>query len=325
MKKINVPLIIIILMIAAFLIGYGSKNGASTGLFGNQKAEELSQKAVDYINQNFLASAGGEATLGSVNEESGVYKFTMLIDDIEYTSYITKDGKILFPDGILLTTESETEGSAQTEPKTCEDLAKSNEPILEAFIVSQCPFGTQMQRVLNEIVKNIPELSDYIKVEYMGSIQDGKVTSMHGDEEVQENLRQICIREEQKDKYWNYVDCYLKEGKSEECLGSVGVEEATLGQCIENESRGLKYAQSDFDAQEDYKITGSPTLILNKESVSEFDFGGRTAEAVKTVICCGFNSAPDFCSEKLTEDQAEAGFSPTYSAGGTSGNSATCN
>ncbi|MDD5760712.1 MAG: hypothetical protein PHF45_01510, partial [Candidatus Pacebacteria bacterium] len=72
-------------------------------------------------------------------------------------------------------------------------------------------------------------------------------------------------------------------------------------------------------------ITGSPTLILNKENVSEFDFGGRTAEAVKTVICCGFNSTPDFCAKKLTEEQAETGFSPAYSTGATSGNSASCN
>ncbi|MDD5760733.1 MAG: hypothetical protein PHF45_01615, partial [Candidatus Pacebacteria bacterium] len=298
MKKINVPLIIVILMIAAFLIGYGSKNGSSVGLFGGQKAERLAQNAVDYINQNFLASTGGEATLGSINEESGVYKFTILINGVEYTSYITKDGKILFPDGVPLAAESETEGTeenVQREPKTCEDLAKSNEPILEAFIVSQCPFGTQMQRVLNEIVKNIPELKDYIKIEYIGSIQNGKITAMHGDEEAEEHLRQICIREEQKDKYWNYIDCYLKEGKSEQCLESAAVLMTTLNQCLEDKSRGLKYAQLDFNAQEEYGITGSPTLILNKENVSEFDFGGRTAEAVKTVICCGFNSTPDFC------------------------------
>jgi hypothetical protein len=33
-------------------------------------------------------------------------------------------------------------------------------------------------------------------------VKNGKIASMHGDEEAKENLRQICIREEQKDKYW---------------------------------------------------------------------------------------------------------------------------
>jgi len=322
MKKINVPLIIIILMVAAFLIGYGSKNGISGGIFDSQKPEELAQKAIDFINQNFFVESEEKATLVAVEEESGVYKFTMSVAGEEYTSYVTKDGKILFPDGFPLILEPEE--AVQSEPKTCEDLVKSDEPILEAFVVSQCPFGTQMLRVLNEIVKNIPELNDYIKVKYMGDIQEGKITAMHGDEEAQENLRQICIREEQQDKYWDYINCYLQEGQGEQCLESSGVVMMDLEQCMQDESRGLRYAQSDFDAQDEYEVTGSPTLILNKENVSEFDFGGRTAEAVKTVICCGFNSPLDVCSEKLTEDQAVAGFSPTYSAGDTSGGDASC-
>jgi hypothetical protein len=319
MKKINTSFILIILMIAAFLIGYGSKNGVSIGIFNDKKPEEVAQQAIEYINQNFLAMSEEGATLVSVAEESGVYKFTMLIEDQEYNSYITKDGKILFPDGVPMITKEEAEARAEAGAMTCEDLNKSNEPIIEAFVVSQCPFGTQMQRILNEIVKNIPELDNYITVKYMGEIQDGKITAMHGDEEAQENLRQICIREEQKDKYWNYIDCYIKEGQSEQCLVTALVDIAVLDQCVEDTSRGLEYAQKDFDSENEYEVTGSPTLILNKGNVSEFDFGGRTAEAVKTVICCGFDSPPAFCAEELTTDSAEAGFSPVYSSGSAAG------
>ena len=323
MKKINVSFLLIVLMIAAFLIGYGSKNGISLGIFNNQKAEEIAQQAVEYINQNFLAMSEEGATLVSVVEESGVYKFTILIEGQEYNSYITKDGKILFPDGVPMVIE-ETEKEATAGTMTCEDLDKSNEPTIEAFVVSQCPFGTQMQRILNEIVKNIPEIDNYIAVKYMGEIQDGKIIAMHGDEEAQENLRQICIREEQKDKYWNYIDCYIKEGQSEQCLTSALIDKAVLNQCMENTLRGLKYAQKDFDSESEYEVTGSPTLILNKKNVSEFDFGGRTAEAVKTLICCGFNSPPAFCDKELTKDSAEAGFSPVYSSGSATGGNMNC-
>jgi hypothetical protein len=314
MKKINLSFLLIVLMIAAFLIGYGSKNGISLGIFNNQKAEEIVDQAIGYINENFLAMSEEGAILSSFEEESGVYKFTMMIEGSEYISYITKDGKILFPDGVPMVKEEETEAKKMT----CEDLSKSDEPVLEAFVVSQCPFGTQMQRVLNEIVKNLPELDKYITVKYMGEIQDGKITSMHGDEEAQENLRQICIREEQKEKYWGYIDCYIKEGKSEECLANSSVDLNALSQCVEDSSRGIEYAQKDFDSVNEYTVTGSPTLILNKENVSEFDFGGRTAEAVKTVICCGFSSLPAFCEEELSTSSAEPGFSPVYSSEGAS-------
>jgi hypothetical protein len=321
MKKINLSFLLIVVMIAAFLIGYGSKNGVSLGIFNNQKAEEIVGQAIEYINENYLVMSGEGAILSSVEEESGVYKFTMLIEGSEYISYITKDGKILFPDGIPMAIEEE---KTEAEAMTCEDLNKNNKPVLEAFVVSQCPFGTQMQRILNEIVKNIPELDEYIAVKYMGEIQDGKITAMHGEEEAQENLRQICIREEQKENYWKYIDCYIKEGKTEECLTSSLISLNMLDECMKDSSRGLKYAQVDFDSQNEYAVTGSPALILNKGDVSEFDFGGRTAEAVKTVICCGFNSQPAFCNEELSTDSAEPGFSPVYSSGSVSGE-ASCN
>jgi len=58
--------------------------------------------------------------------------------------------------------------------------------------------------------------------------------------------------------------------------------------------------------------------------VSEFDFGGRTAEAVKTVLCCGFTNQPPFCQTKLTTNQAAASFSADYATSDNS-NSASCN
>jgi len=60
--------------------------------------------------------------------------------------------------------------------------------------VSYCPYGTQMQRIINEVVRNISELKDNIVIRYIGSIQDGKITSMHGEKEAQENLTQIMFK-----------------------------------------------------------------------------------------------------------------------------------
>lgn len=327
MKKINLSSLLITLMIAAFLIGYGKMNtgGALFKGFGSQKAEETAQKAVDYINKNMLENGG--AVLVSVAEESGVYKFKIKVEEQEYDSYLTKDGKIIFPSGINLTPEETTAITTTTEAKkmTCDDVEKIKEPVLEAFVVSQCPFGLQMQRILNEIVKNIPQLASSVKVEYMGAIEKGKITSMHGDEEAQENLRQICLREEQPNNFWAYIDCHIKEGKVDSCLEIAKADVSGLTNCMADQNRGLAYAQKDFDAQNKYKVTGSPTLILDGETISEFDFGGRTAEAVKTMLCCGFQDKPEFCSQKLTEDSAGTGFSSVYSSGSVEGNDASCN
>jgi len=311
---------LIILVLSFFclvLIGYLIYSNPQETKKGFIPAQEAGELAIGYINKNLL-SEGSQANLtGEVEEEGGVYKFQIEIGGQKYFSYITKDGKILFAQGINLEETAATSqgGGEQASPKSCEDLPKNDKPVLEAFVVSYCPFGTQMQRILNEIVKEIPSLAQDIKISYIGEIKDGKVQAMHGEEEAEENLRQICLREEQKDKFYSYLSCFIKEGKTEGCLGEVGADKEGLSQCMTDSSRGITYAQEDFEAQNTYRVTGSPTLILNEEAVSEFDFGGRTAQAVKTLLCCGFTSEPELCGKTLSEEQAATGFSKTYSSG----------
>ncbi len=193
--------------------------------------------------------------------------------------------------------------------QVCMNTTKSDKPLLEAFIVSRCPFGLQMQRIMAEITSKLPQAKDYLKVRYIGSVSNNTITSMHGDEEAQENLRQICIREEQGSKYWDYVSCYMKEGNSTECLKSSSVDEGMLNACVKDSSRGLAYAQKDFDLANKFNISGSPTLTLNNKIASEFDFAtnttnGRSPEALKELLCCGFKDKPSFCSAQLNKTQA---------------------
>lgn len=324
LSKILIPLAIVIagLLVAGALV-YINQGKVGEKASEGTSPQQVAEKAINYINQNVLQQ-GTTASLVNVTEENGVYKFRLKIGENEYDSYVTKDGKLLFTEGINIE-EKKPETSAE-QPKTCEDIKKSDKPLLEAFVVSNCPYGLQMQRVLYEAVKNIPSLEENIKVEYIGAIEGNKITSMHGDNEAQENLRQICIREEQADKYWSYIGCYIQkggtEGGTDSCLVSVNVDKTKLNACMTDTTKGLKYAKADFGSQTKYGVSGSPSLFLNGEKVSEFDFGGRTAEAVKTLLCCGFKTEPGTCSQKLTEDSAATGFSETYSqSSGSSGGS----
>ena len=323
-NKILIPLAII--LAGALIAGnFYYVNKSKTSKESLASSQETAQKALDYINENLLPE-GLTSSLIDVVEESGLYKFRLKIGEKEYPSYVTKDGKILFPEEGINLEEKLATTTPTEEPKklTCQDIKKSDKPLLEAFVVSQCPYGLQMQRILNEIVKNIPSSAENMKVRYIGQIAGDKITSMHGDEEAQENLKQICIREEQGDKYWKYIDCHIKKGEVESCLTTAGINKAILDACLSDNSKGLKYAKEDFDLQTKYQISGSPTLVINDTLFEEFDnstnqclweFGCRNAEAVKSLICCGFNQQPEFCSQKLTEEQATVGFSENYSSG----------
>lgn len=206
------------------------------------------------------------------------------------------------------------QAQAQAAKESCENVKKTDKPNLDAFVVSYCPFGLQMQRILVDVKKLIEDKAD-ITIRYIGSVENGQITAMHGEKEATENLRQICIREEQKDKFWAYIECFIKKGEFESCLTATNIDKVKLDECMKPNSKGIDYAKVDFELQNRYGVSGSPTLILNGNRVSEFDFGGRTSEAVKSLLCCGFTTQPDECSQELSTQQAATGFSETYSAG----------
>lgn len=320
--------ILMVGLIVGLLIGLGlstqSPVQTSDTLAGENALtpEAAGQKAINFINNNLIQQ--GEAVLENIEEKNGLYFINTSYMGNEIPIYVTKDGEVVFVQGGInmeefaaMKLEAEKQPGQNQEQKApkeiCDEMSKSPTPVLEAYVVSGCPYGLQMQRIFAEIVDKIPKAMENLKIRYMGSVVDGKVTSMHGDSEAQENLRQICLREEQSDKYWNYVGCYMKEGNTAGCLNISEVNTTSLDDCMSDSSKGVVYAEEDFELNKKYEVTGSPTLIMNGGRASEFNFGGRTADAVKSLLCCGFSAEPDFCSDEVSKDSASAGFSKTYS------------
>lgn len=322
LPNIDKNLVLIIIAVLGILV-----TGALILNDGRTTPKAVVERSMEYINKNIL-QGGQTASLVSFKQESGLIKVTMKIADKEYDSYITNDGKLFFPEALSLTdTATAVSNNENTPPAkaTPATLAKTDKPLLEAYIVSRCPFGIQMQRVIDNAIANAPDLANYVKVRYMGSVVNGKITAMHGDQEAQENLRQICLREEQPAKYWPYVSCYIREGNATSCQETQNVDVAKMNACTSDPNRGLAYAQKDFDLNTKYSIQGSPTLIVNGQKVSEFDFGGRASDAIKTIVCDSANSPFGFCSKKLNTEQAATAFSLTYAGEGSSANnSANC-
>ena len=326
---ILIAVALIVIVVGGYLaFGQGSLSNILSFKQGLSK-DEIAKKSIDYLNNNILKGQS-TATLVSTSEDSGLIKIKIKIGSNEFDSYATKDGKFLFPQAFIISnavaatpTQPSTATTAQTPKKTAADIKKVSSPILEAYIVSRCPFGLQMQRVTADIVKNAPNLATSLKVRYMGSVSGNSLVSMHGDAEAKENLRQICIREEQPSKYWNYVSCQMKaSGTETSCESSTGVDSSKLSSCVSDSSRGIAYAQKDFDLDTKYNVTGSPTLVLEDGQISEFDFGGRDSETIKSIVCNAFSKQPGVCSTKLNTAQAATSFSETYvGAAAASGNS----
>lgn len=321
---IAITIIVVILGVVGLSIYYP--------VFKTPQADAIGKKAVEYISKTYIEvnNSGTKAEFKSAEKFSNLYKVTFSINydgqNQDNIIYVTKEGRYIFPamQGVPIDMEAvvaNSESSNQTAVSSCDEVKKTDKADLQAFVVSKCPYGLQMQRVLNELVKNVPTTKNNITVRYFGSIDNGKITAMHGEAEAQENLRQICLREETS-QYWSYLSCHLKEGKTDECLTSAGVNKTKLTTCMTDPNKGLKYAQADFDLANQLGVSGSPTLFINGDKTDEFSFGGRTEDSLKQIICCGSTTQGGYCATDLSKDTAAASFSPTYSSG-TAPNSGT--
>lgn len=128
--------------------------------------EEVAEKAVEYINENLLQE-GVTISVVDVVEESGVYKMTFKIGEEEFPSYVTLDGKLLFPQVIDLEMKPIVQEEPQEEEATIGDflvsgdeICKENEKPLVYFFGSEgCSHCQWEHPVIKEVAE---DFKDYI-------------------------------------------------------------------------------------------------------------------------------------------------------------------
>jgi len=304
-QKFIIPVIIILIALAVAQGLYYFKNGGVPNAISKEKAAE---KAINYINANLLQ--GSTATLVEVKSESGIYSIKLKVDTQEYTSYITKDGKVLFPQGIAL-----SESTASEEKF---DVAKKDKPEASLFVMSFCPYGNQAEELMMPVVDLLKDKVD-IQLHYViysnykggGSSycldKENKYCSMHGIQELNQDVRELCVQKYQNDKFWNFVkeiNATCGSGNVDTCWEGVaqkaGIDVNKIKTCQKDEAVSL--LENEIQLNTKYEISGSPQIIINDK---EYD-GSRSAEGFKSAICSGFNEKPSECSQSLGSDSGAA-------------------
>src|SRR3989344_5087360 len=91
---------------------------------GGMSKDDLAKKGVDYINNSILS--GQTATLVGSSEESGLVKIKISIGGKEFDSYISKDGKFLFPEAIKLEQSANTNNQPSSNTPNQPDRTKDD-------------------------------------------------------------------------------------------------------------------------------------------------------------------------------------------------------
>lgn len=303
--KITIVALLALLIISIFSGGF--KDFFTTSV----KSQKAAEQSIDYINANLLQ--GDKAVLKGVSEISSIYKIELEVGGQRFESYMTKDGKFLFPSGIDMTEERE----ALTQQS--QSIQKSNKPVAQAFVFSYCPYGLQFQKALLPVYELLKNKADVDLV---------AIGAMHGEYEKQESLRQICIQKEySKDKLWDYLEKFMADKKIGNCRGDmacsdplveqimtqIGIDKDMVNNCMATDAESL-YTSQNIQAS-GLGISGSPTFVVNGDKIQV----GRNSEAIKEAICNAFNSPPKECQQTLSTTQASPGF-----GSGTSTSSGSC-
>ena len=88
------------------------------------------------------------------------------------------------------------------------DLPKWEKPEIKVFVMAFCPYGVG---VLKSLVPLYNEFKDKVRfdVHYVMYGTRENPESMHGSEELNQDITQLCIRKYYgEDAFWNYISCY---------------------------------------------------------------------------------------------------------------------
>jgi len=272
---------------------------------------------------NLAKAQIGDIEIIDVEKESGLYKIFYSSSQGEGEVYLTLDGKNLV-NGLIpvdyLLSAGEEETSSTT--SSTQDIPKSDKPIVELFVMSYCPYGTQAEKGILPVVELLGDKIDF-RMRYVSYL-------MHGEKEAEENLREYCIQEIAPEKYLDYMYCFLEgDGIIDEtyglimngndvntCLSKAGIDTTALENCVaetdeeygitEALGSGASYPAFDIetDLNEQYGISGSPTLVINGVVVSS----ARDPSSYLDVVCSAFKDAPEECSETLSSSTPSAYF-----------------
>lgn len=172
---------------------------------------------------------------------------------------------------------------------------------LDLFVMSQCPYGLQalnaMQEVLTTFKGNIDFSIHYIADE----TSDGVFSSLHGQGEVDEDIRELCATKYYPEdyKYMDYIWCRNKDIKGtdwETCAKEAGMSTAMIKNCFDG-TEGKQLLRDNIKLSNELQIGASPTFLANNKK----DFGGIDAQTIKTNYCAS-NTGLAGCEKTLSGD-----------------------
>ena len=277
--KSSTPWIIATLVLAVLLIASILTHGFT---INNSEVDLVVQQINDLKAKT--ASPEARARLDSIKEEL-----------IETKQLIVENQKNNLP--ASTSALNSTEHSTQLESSSAKSSVGSvNRVKLDFYVMSMCPFGTQVEDAVAPVLKNLSGYVDF-NINFIANIDgDGNFASLHGEKEVKGDIVQLCAMKYNPEKYMDMIVCMNKNAREipdnwEDCAKQYGLDIDKIKQCYEGDE-GKVLLKKSIQKSNDIGARGSPTMYLNDKPYN----GGRSELDFMRALCNALNNTPDACA-----------------------------
>ncbi|MBW2997445.1 hypothetical protein KY349_03860 [Candidatus Woesearchaeota archaeon] len=270
------------------------------------------QKAPSYVFSDSL-----EDTYSFKNNErlrnafKKVDKYYVMLDDATGASYILDEEK-------------------RKEMEELTGVKKGdNKPQIDFYVMSYCPYGNIAEEAIEPVYQLLKEKADFnphyvIYSNYQGGgpqyclDEEDKYCSMHGVQELNQGLRELCVHEYMGDAaYFEFVlemnqKCSYQNADTcwEPVAESLNLDTEKIKDCEANEWEDILSEELALNAA--LGVRGSPTVFVEGEAYA----GARAPSGYAQSLCAGFETAPGECSSETLATLDSGTPSPAASAGG---------
>lgn len=292
---------------AAALTTAATGSGTPAFTLNQAKVQEIGQAMSDY----FYLTAGQQVQLTYKRYEDTSDHIILYYDlnGKEMPLYVSRDFKYLYPNSIEVqnfTAEiAQAKAEALANPPAAAaaptEPTKTAEPDVGIYVMAFCPYGNQAEDALKDVVNLLADSVSFEPV-YIISGSAGSYQSLHGPNELNEDIREKIIFDKYGEKAWMAfvfdvnANCTVNTAETcwKDAAARTGVDAAAVEATYNTSFNQI--ADEEVAKTNAAGVSGSPTIIMNGATYS----GGRTADSIKTWICSGFTTEPAACSQNLS-------------------------
>jgi len=204
--------------------------------------------------------------------------------------------------------DDDGDGKIDCKDSDCSEKMMCREEIskkLDLFVMSMCPFGTKALDSMEEVLENFEGEIDFNVYFIASENPDGSFRSLHGQPEVDENIRELCaIKYYPEDyKYMDYIWCRDKDIKADWkiCVEEAGMDITLIENCFIGDE-GKELHSENIKLGNELGIGASPTWLTN----NKYRFSGIDAETIKKNYC-EYNEGLEGCKNTLSSGSGASG------------------